>query len=288
MAGNNVLAGQGLNLTAMKYAIPGDLSVLDVNKDGLIDMMFVGDTGGQVWRFDFHQGESASDLVTGGIIADLAGDTQATDRRFHFKPDVSLFGDQGNLRMAVSIGSGSLQEPLEQTTQNRFYVLFQDDIFSAPATYTTHNHTHLTDRTDDITETRITNSGWYIDLEARGEKTLASSLTVNNQIILTTYTPETAVSACSGVTGVGRVYLVDLYNGKPSQDLDDSGTLTKEDRSRTLKAPSIPPTPKMLFPEETDAPTILVGPEQPLLDVDLGVNKGFQRTYWYEPDGSTY
>jgi type IV pilus assembly protein PilY1 len=288
MAGNNVLAGQGLNLTAMKYAIPGDLSVLDVNKDGLIDMMFVGNTGGQVWRFDFHQGESASDLVTGGIIADLAGDTQATDRRFHFKPDVSLFGDQGNLRMAVSIGSGSLQEPLEQTTQNRFYVLFQDDIFSAPATYTTLNHTHLTDRTDDITETRITNSGWYIDLEARGEKTLASSLTVNNQIILTTYTPETAVSACSGVTGVGRVYLVDLYNGKPSQDLDDSGTLTKEDRSRTLKAPSIPPTPKMLFPEETDAPTILVGPEQPLLDVDLGVNRGFQRTYWYEPDGSTY
>jgi type IV pilus assembly protein PilY1 len=288
MAGNAVSAGQGLNLSAMKYAIPGDMSLLDINKDGLADMMFVGDTGGQVWRFDFHQGENVADLVTGGVIAELADNTQLNDRRFHFKPDVSIFGDQGNLRMAVSIGSGSLQEPLEQTTNNRFYVIFQDDIYSAPATYTKLTETNLTDRTDDITNVRISNSGWYIDLENAGEKVLASSLTVNNQIIFTTYTPETAVSACSGVTGVGRVYLVGLYNAKPTQDLNDSETITKEDRRRVLKAPSIPPTPKMLFPEQTDVPTVLVGPEQPLLDIDLGVKKGFERTYWYEPNGSTY
>ncbi len=288
MAGNAVTAGQGLNLTAMKYAIPGDMSLLDVNKDGLADMMFVGDTGGQVWRFDFHQGENTASLVTGGVIAELADNTQLNDRRFHFKPDVSIFGDQGNLRMAVSIGSGSLQEPLEQTTSNRFYVIFQDDIYAAPATYTKLTETNLTDRTDDITNTRISNSGWYIDLEHSGEKTLASSLTVNNQIIFTTYSPQVAASACSGVTGVGRVYLLGLYNAKPTQDLNDSDTITKEDRSRVLKSPSIPPTPKMLFPEQTDVPTVLVGPEQPLLDIDLGVKKGFERTYWYEPDGSTY
>lgn len=288
MAGNAVTASQGLNLTSMKYAIPGDMSLLDINKDGLTDMMFVGDTGGQVWRFDFHQGENVSDLVTGGVIAELADDTPLNDRRFHFKPDVSIFGDQGNLRMAVSIGSGSLQEPLEQVTNNRFYVIFQDDIYAAPTTYTKLTTTNLTDRTDDITNVRISNSGWYIDLESRGEKALASSLTINNQIIFTTYTPETAVSACSGVTGVGRVYLVGLSNARPPQDLNNSDTITKEDRHRVLKAPSIPPTPKMLFPEQTDVPTILVGPEQPLVDIDLGVNKGFERTYWYEPNGSTY
>lgn len=288
MAGNSVTSGQGLNLTAMKYAITADLSVMDTNKDGLADILFVGDLGGQVWRFDLHQGKGTAELVTGGVIAELGDDTQANDRRFHFKPDVSLFGDRGNLRMAVSIGSGSLQEPLEQATKNRFYVLFQDDIFAPPATYTKITATNLTDRTNDITDTSITNAGWWIDLEARGEKTLASSLTVNNQIIFTTYAPETAVSACSGVTGVGRVYLVSLYNGKPSQDLDNSDSISKIDRSRTLKSPSIPPTPKMLFPEDTPTPTVLIGPEQPLQDVDLGVKKGFQRTYWYEPEGSTY
>ena len=288
MAGNAVGAGQGLNLTAMKYAIPGDLSLLDINKDGLADMMFVGDTGGQVWRFDFHQGENVADLVTGGVIAELADDTQINDRRFHFKPDVSIFGDKGNLRMAISLGSGSLQEPLEQTTKNRFYVIFQDDIYAAPATYTKLTETNLTNRTNDIRSVRINNSGWYIDLEARGEKALASSLTVNNQLIFTTYAPETAASACSGVTGVGRVYLVSLSNAKPTQDLNDTDSITKEDRHRVLKAPSIPPTPKMLFPEQTEVPTVFVGPEQPLLDIDLGVKKGFKRTYWYEPNGSTY
>ena len=40
--------------------------MLDLNQDGLADRMYVGDMGGQVWRFDIFNGEVVSKLVEGG------------------------------------------------------------------------------------------------------------------------------------------------------------------------------------------------------------------------------
>ena len=284
MASTTVGVGQGLTMSDMLYAIPSDLGVIDVNQDGLADQFYVGDTGGQVWRFDIHHGETTSNLVTGGVIADLGGASGADFRRFYFRPDISLFVNNGDPILAVSIGSGAINEPLEQTSQNRFYVIFQDSPFGAPSTYTRLTHLNLTDRTSDITDTNIANNGWYIDLATSGEKVLASSVTLNNMVVFTTYAPSSSVSACTGVTGLGQVYLVSLFNGNPVQDLNADGTIDELDRSRTLSSPSIPPTPNVLFPAEADQPTILVGPEQPLDDVDLSVNNEWERVYWYEPD----
>ena len=36
----------------MKYSIPSDITRLDSDGDGKVDRLYVGDTGGRVWRFD--------------------------------------------------------------------------------------------------------------------------------------------------------------------------------------------------------------------------------------------
>jgi len=41
-------------LSDMLYSIPSDIRVIDANLDGNADQMYVGDMGGQVWRFDFN------------------------------------------------------------------------------------------------------------------------------------------------------------------------------------------------------------------------------------------
>src|SRR5207302_4300883 len=41
-----------LVLAQMKYSIPSDLMIEDTNGDGLIDRIYVGDMGGQLWRID--------------------------------------------------------------------------------------------------------------------------------------------------------------------------------------------------------------------------------------------
>lgn len=73
----------------MDYSVPSDLRVIDANNDGLADKIYVGDMGGQMWRFDIHNGEPTESLVTGGVIADLADDTEAGTRRFYYAPELA-------------------------------------------------------------------------------------------------------------------------------------------------------------------------------------------------------
>ncbi len=284
MAGNGVIASDGLHSPDMLYAIASDVGVVDMNLDGLADQMYVGDTGGQVWRFDINNGSSVANLVDGGVIAELGDSSGADYRRFFFSPDISLFSEGGDARLAIAIGSGAINEPLDQTAENRFYVLFQEDVFSAPASYTRLTETNLTDRTNASDDVTLSSDGWYVRLSTSGEKSLATSLTVDNKIIFTTYEPSAAVSACSGITGVGRVYLVSLTNGNAVEDLDGSGTLDTNDRYRVLTSPSIPPSPKMLFLKEEsyNGPAVLIGPEQPLQDIDLSISMDWEKVYWYQ------
>ena len=44
---------------AMDYSIPARIRVVDIDGDGLADRMYAGDMGGQVWRFDIHNGAAA-------------------------------------------------------------------------------------------------------------------------------------------------------------------------------------------------------------------------------------
>ncbi|MFB2351136.1 hypothetical protein, partial [Priestia megaterium] len=75
-----------LELADMKYSIPATPAVIDINGDGLADQLYVGDMGGQVWRVDFWHGKNADDFATAGVIASLAGDDAASNRRFYHTP----------------------------------------------------------------------------------------------------------------------------------------------------------------------------------------------------------
>src|SRR5690606_34786041 len=85
---------------SMDYSIPSDVRVIDLDGNGFADRMYVGDMGGQVWRFDIANGETATNLVTGGVIAQLgaapsADPDLADTRRFYYAPDVAIVNSRG-------------------------------------------------------------------------------------------------------------------------------------------------------------------------------------------------
>jgi type IV pilus assembly protein PilY1 len=126
--GKTGAAGVTAGFTKMDYSIPSDVRVIDLDGNGFADRMYVGDMGGQVWRFDINNGQPAASLVAGGVIAQLgaapsATPTVANARRFYYAPDVAPVNSRGYDFIHIGIGSGSRGNPLGTQTQDRFYAL---------------------------------------------------------------------------------------------------------------------------------------------------------------------
>ena len=127
--------------------------------------------------------------------------------------------------------------------------------------------------------------GWFISLSPGGEKSLSSASTLNGQIVFTTYLPDVSnVSACSAAVGGGRVYAIDAIYGDPVVDLDTSTAATElelTDRFTKLNSPGIPPRATALIPTDGGgSPTLIVGLEQPITDLNFGELS--RKTFWYE------
>ncbi len=270
----------------MKYSIPSDLRIIDTDFDGYIDQMYVGDMGGQIWRFDLKAYHSSGPLMTGGVMAKLSGASPSDHRRFYYEPDVALIAQDGEQFLSISIGSGWRAHPLDIGVDDQFFMLKSYDVGGTAAGYgkTKDNGASYSPITvDDLVD--ITNTiepdsnpyGWKLDMAETGEKILGDSITINNQIIFTSYKPALSVGACTTAIGGGSVYVVSVLDGSPVLDVDEDGDIDLNDREKDLAHGGIPPEPAALITE--NGPTVLVGPEQPISPdfSDLTV-----RTFWMD------
>jgi type IV pilus assembly protein PilY1 len=294
-----------LQLAGMDYSIPSQVRVLDVNTDGFADRMYVGDMGGQLWRFDIDNStvDLLANRITGGMIADLqkinplATPGAADNRRFYYPPDVALnLVPDGPDFLSLAVGSGYRAHPLDTAIEDRMYMVKDYDIYDPPTsgsppaiTYTAITEDDLDDRTSlGVASTKP--RGWYIKLNNvdsgvfEGEKVLAEPLTFDGAILFTTFTPVASASqsACSPSQGTARLYQVSVYDASPLQNMDglgDDTTLTRSDRSLTLVRTGIPPEVTILFPGLDQAePVALVGAEK----VGLTLSQTPVKTYWFQ------
>ncbi|MDC0663026.1 pilus assembly protein [Marinobacter sp. SS21] len=293
-------SGANLELADMDYSIPSAPKVLDINGDRLADQVYVGDMGGQIWRFDITNGNAASSLVTAGVIADLAGDTADDNRRFYHAPD--LFGLKlgGTRYLGLVIGSGWQAHPLDNIVDDRIYMLRIADVTEAPmegegadavVTYTKLTESDLFDTTANLigqgTDQEVSDSqtalatadGWYVRLTRAGEKVLSTSQTVNGQTFITTYEPSGNNNACQPAAGQSRLYHIYVKDGQPVVNYDGVGeddALTTTDREVELWTLGLPPDPQRMRVDGQDV--ICVGAECRPVDTLTGVVE----TYWYE------
>jgi type IV pilus assembly protein PilY1 len=109
----------------MDYSIPARVLPVDVSSDGFIDRLYAADMGGQVFRFDINNnnGSALSASITGGRVADLAGDDEANARRFYYPPDVALIDAPDGAYHALVLSSGFRAHPLNKTIHDRIYMI---------------------------------------------------------------------------------------------------------------------------------------------------------------------
>jgi len=274
-------SGANLELEKMTHSIPSDIRLMDSNHDGYTDRLYVGDMRGQIFRIDLKPTLTDS---TGVLLASLSGETEADNRRFYYPPDVVLTQRRGaSPYVSINIGSGYRAHPLNHFTTNgddaprvndRFYSLRDPHVVGSIPTDVT--ITPMSDGSDgsdeslfDATDSLVANSrdidalaaatGWYITLgNGSGEKVLAPSMTINGEILFTTYTPPEAVesSECGPPPGQGRLYRVSLFDATPTRS--DKVDPALEDRATHITRLGIPPAPTVIFRKNSSGRTEIV------------------------------
>ena len=117
----------------VKYSVVGQPVVRDYNADGLADMIYFADLGGQIFRIDlnnnaqFLSSASADVIVRTKRIAHLA--TNTFTPRFYERLTTAVFNtDSGKLAVLVTAGSGNRSYPLEaENAPNSVYGILDYD-----------------------------------------------------------------------------------------------------------------------------------------------------------------
>jgi len=206
--GAKIWSASSLNLEAMKYSIPGAVRVLSLdNREGLATQLFVGDTGGQIWRLFIHNGNPAGSLVSAGgannsgVFADLGGGSghSADARRFYHEPDVALERNKSGNKLIVNIGSGYRAHPLDTTVKDRMYSL-QTSLTVSGKTLREEDLVALGDAFDGekvAADIAAGKNGWRLELQTPGQKIISTPKTVDGALFFTSYIPPSARSSSS-------------------------------------------------------------------------------------------
>lgn len=252
----------------MDRAIPNEVRVIDFSGDGYADRMYATDLGGQVWRFDILNGQNPTNLVTGGVIAQLGAEGlsgtpgAAETRRFYNAPDVSLITDNQQQRryIAVSVGSGYRAHPFDLSAADRFFSVRDGNVFNQLSQNDYDTNPIITEgdlvEVSGQTQTVVTSSdgGWKFTLP-NNEKILADSFTFDDQIFFVAFTPDSnAAATCAAGKGSNFLYRVSAVNGDPIVPNIDTldPNFSDDERKTALQQGGIAPSPAILFPSPPD------------------------------------
>ncbi len=240
-------------VSAMTFAIPSDVSILDRNSDRYADRLYVGDTGGNVWRADINDPSPANWTVNKlASLGFAASGTVGSRRKFLYPPDVVYSNDANGPYDSVLIGSGDREHPfngygdtanpLINAVTNRYYMI-KDRSTGFTYSGATVAEADLFDTTDNAIQegsaAQITAAtaaltaakGWLITL-LTGEKVISSSVTLGGATFFNTNQPTPPASGvCGGNLGLAREYTVNFQTGGAIIPHNIAAGLTATNRS---------------------------------------------------------
>ncbi|MDD2767325.1 MAG: PilC/PilY family type IV pilus protein [Methylococcus sp.] len=272
-------------------SIPSKVAAIDTDDNGSVDRLYVGDTGGVLWRADLgYVNESGTAVYNDPAhwsltpVLSVGRHAGQADRRFFHRPDF-VPASQGGIRFdAVVIGSGDREHPLDTNVQNQFY-LFKDT-YTATGSPPTGSAKTVTDLDNLTSSTSVTadKSGWYINIgsSASGEKVLSSPLTYNGSIYFSTYSPQggTVSGQCGPQEGESLTYVISL---KDASGIFNFNTTTDAAERSVVTGKGLPSDPVTVAVDGHIY--ITAGNLPPNTELSKPVGKsGVSRLYWYEKE----
>jgi type IV pilus assembly protein PilY1 len=208
----------------VKYSIPSNPKVIDIDNDGYIDHVYIGDIGGQLWKFDFTTPARLTGGASGTVNdADWKGkrffragnDANPSGNGAEYYPSQAIYYAPGvafddDRKLWLYFGTGDRNHPLNATTTaNRFYGVKDDPVSNMT------NGSVITEATTGMVNstsvTTVPTVGWYHILSSSDkEKVLAASDVFNKVVWWTTFLP--SGSAACGAGGYSKLYAVQMQS----------------------------------------------------------------------------
>lgn len=246
----------------MTYSIPSDVTVIDRDDNGFDDRVYVGDTGGQVWRADISGAPGTWQVYKIASDGLAAGQPE---RKFLYPPDVVFKHEPGGERFdAVLLGTGDREDPFKTSVTNRFYMFKDDynvtttiaadypftevDLYDATANVIQEGSTETEQQT--ATNDLANAKGWYIDLVAggagTGEKVVSSAVTLGGTTFFNTNEPPPATSDpddCTKSLGTARHYELSFEDATATTENNNQEGKQASDRYSEATGGGFPPSP---------------------------------------------
>lgn len=121
----------------MKYSVVSQIKTVDRNSDGLVDHLYFGDLGGQVWRVDLNNTAPSTKVFakTPVRLLNLNKTNAQYSPRFYEMPAFSKYSYSGNVFGVVSIGSGNRSNPMFDTSSTGDVTTYQSAGYNNDAVY---------------------------------------------------------------------------------------------------------------------------------------------------------
>jgi len=216
----------------MKYSMPAPPTAVDLNLNGYVDRVYIGDLGGQMWVFDVSSGNKEE--WTGKRLFQAPA-TPTQKHPIYYQPAVAF--DRYRVPW-IYFGTGDRENPNDSTNPpERFYAVKDDGQEPYPR-----REGNLKDLIGlgENTFVGVTDpqKGWFIKLEkadGKHEKVLAKPAVFNRLVYFTTYAYKQTNDPCR-VDGDAKLYIVEYLSGGGALLVDEvtDFSLTPSERSKMI------------------------------------------------------
>ncbi|MCE2596526.1 hypothetical protein K6Y31_17155 [Motilimonas cestriensis] len=239
---SNNVACNATDAHCMQHSIPSEIATLDSNSDGIVDRLYAGDTGGNLWRIDL-KGDSPKAWST-IKLAKLSDDTSKGDRRIFTPPTIARSLIQKVIKVdknyqvydqavdMVLVGTGNRAKPASDISNQDTFVMIKDTHI-LPTTFGSGGVEKPTpiafDDLFNITSNPIesstdlmlsranlsSHSGWRYEFKGNGEKSLGGALVLAGTVYFSSFSPNATSNLQCGIgdLGLGKLYAVNLFDG---------------------------------------------------------------------------
>src|SRR5256712_4696267 len=224
----------------MNFSLAENSTAVDLNNDGYVDRVYIGDVGGQLWKFDVSA--SATSSWAGKRLFTAAPSQANPPASGEFYPAQGFYGApalayDSAMNLWVFLGTGDRNHP-NGTASNRFYGIKETTNMSNSAALTESNLAN-------VTSTNGTASGgWFFQL-GTNEKVLDPANVFNMDVLFSGFTPTSTVTCTSG-GGTAKLYSVQMQTGYAAINFSTGTALSSTAASVTRSTaigPGIASTP---------------------------------------------
>jgi type IV pilus assembly protein PilY1 len=194
----------------MNFSLAANPTAVDTNNDGYVDHVYIGDVGGQVWKFDVSASTTSGWLGKRFFAADIGQANPPASGEYY--PAQAIYGApalalDNNRNIWVFFGTGDRNHP-NASASNRLFGIKDNTTMSNGSTLTD-SSTGVVDVTSSTAQPA---QGWYVVLQGSGEKVLAAANVFNNAVFFSSFTPDSTIT-CTGGGGTAKLYALQISSG---------------------------------------------------------------------------